>query len=125
MSFYKPRTNSLKDYHQDWSLTCLSNGLLVSGGADGKIKLWDESAGIIQRTMNGHTGRIAALCVLENGFLVSCSTDKTVKIWNQLTGTLKTTLNGHLNSIETMIVLETAVIATGKMNVFILKIEIK
>jgi len=46
------------DYHQDWTLTKLSGGTLVSGANDSIVKIWDESQGTIQRKISGHTGEI-------------------------------------------------------------------
>lgn len=61
-------------------------GLLLSGSADSKIKVWDpwhreeKSKQFPILELNGHTGTV--LCIkYENNQLISGSTDNTIRIW--------------------------------------------
>jgi len=49
---------AMVDYHQDWTLTKLSGGNLVSGASDSIVRIWDESQGTVQRNITGHNGEI-------------------------------------------------------------------
>jgi WD40 repeat protein/serine/threonine protein kinase len=59
------------------------DGTLVSGSADGMIRLWDAAAGTPRGTLRGHTGWVRAVAVRADGLrLASCSDDLTVRIWS-------------------------------------------
>ena len=57
--------------------------MLVSGGADYTVQLWDTDTGKLLTTLTGHTSGIAALTFSPDGItLVSASADGTVLFWN-------------------------------------------
>ena len=77
---------------------------MVSGLANNTIKIWNIEAGIVKRTLIGHTQYISALKVLGNGDLVSGSADVTIKIWDVETGKVKKDMhvNSGINSLEVL-----------------------
>ena len=58
----------------------LDNGDLVSGSADGAIKIWDVENWAVKIEMRAHS-RINSIEILENGDLVSAS-ELSVIIWD-------------------------------------------
>jgi WD repeat and SOF domain-containing protein 1 len=82
--FAKPFLASLS--HDD-GVTCLARNpkrlaSLLSGSADGDVRLWDVAARRCLRRLVGHTGAVRGISVAPSGDLaVSASTDCTVKLW--------------------------------------------
>ena len=57
--------------------------LLVTGDAVGVVKLYDTSAGMVIRTLSGHTSGIESIRYNHAGsFMATASKDKTVRLWN-------------------------------------------
>lgn len=57
--------------------------LLVTGGGDKAINLWEVASGKLVGQMRGHTSDIEAVAFTPNGkFIVSASEDKSVRIWS-------------------------------------------
>ncbi|DBB14873.1 hypothetical protein WJX82_005088 [Trebouxia sp. C0006] len=82
--FAKPFLASLP--HDD-GITCLSRNprrlnSLVSGCADGELRIWDVAAQRPLRNLLGHTSEVKGVSITQDGdACVSCSTDCTVKLW--------------------------------------------
>lgn len=82
--FAKPFLAALP--HED-GITCLARNpkrlnSLLSGAADGDIKLWDIPARRCLRRCIGHTGAVKGISLTPDGeAAVSASTDCTVKLW--------------------------------------------
>ena len=68
------------------SLAVLSDGRVVSGGYDKKVRVWDLSTGKCVRILEGHSDCIRCLVVLSDGRVVSGSADNTFRVWDLLTG---------------------------------------
>lgn len=78
----------------------LNDTILVSGGADHKIIVWDVASGRELRMFSGHTGYINALAISNDGkLLASGSNDRSIKLWNLSTGVALKTLTGHSQSV--------------------------
>ncbi|KAG4067784.1 hypothetical protein HA402_010470 [Bradysia odoriphaga] len=60
--------------------TCLLylNGYLYSGGADGKIKVWNDKLELV-KDINAHDSYIYAICANSKGVIYSSSCDGTIK----------------------------------------------
>jgi WD40 repeat protein len=57
--------------------------ILVTGGADKALNLWNVGSGRLVGRMQGHTSDIEAVAFSPNAkFIVSASEDKSVRIWS-------------------------------------------
>jgi WD40 repeat protein len=64
-----------------------SGSLMATGGAEGRVELWDADRGERVRTLLGHTHRVPALGFTPDGkVLASGSRDRTVRLWDVETG---------------------------------------
>ena len=71
---------------------------LVSGGADGTIRVWEE--GKLIRTISNHTAAVHALAFSPDGeTLASGSADRTVRIWQIGRGRLLKIIRGHHGTV--------------------------
>jgi len=60
---------------------CVHNGLLATGGSDGRVAVYDLEKGIVRRVITDHTDSV--LCVrFDERHLVSCSKDRIVRVYN-------------------------------------------
>lgn len=69
--------------------------LLVSGGADGTVRVWDPATGTLERILRGHSAAVVAVCPLhlDGCKLASAGADATVRVWDPATGALIGVLN--------------------------------
>ena len=57
--------------------------MLVTGGADKALNLWDATSGRLLGQMQGHTSDIESVAFTPNGrFIISASEDRSVRIWS-------------------------------------------
>ena len=82
--------------------------LLVSGGADGAIKLWALPEGKLLATLTGHSGGsvgVAGVAFSSDGkLLASGGADSTIKLWTLPKDKPLTTLGGHTGWITSVAV---------------------
>jgi len=65
----------------------LDGTMLVSGGDDTTIKLWDMQTGGVAKTFHGHTERITSVSISPNcTTIASGSIDETIHLWDIQTG---------------------------------------
>jgi WD40 repeat protein len=58
--------------------------------------LWDAATGVLLRTLEGHSGRVASVAFSpDSKQIVSGSNDKTAKLWDTATGLVLQTLKGN------------------------------
>ncbi len=85
--------------HEDWILAFAfsSDGeLLLSGGIDRVIRMWETKTGDELRTFKGHLGGIRSLSFFSReASILSGSIDHTIKLWNIETGKETQTFRGH------------------------------
>ncbi len=75
--------------------------LIISGGLDGKIKVWQVN-GYLVDTFVGHNGMVSSLSFSSDGnLIVSGSSDQTIKLWHKDDG-LMTTIAGHKEAITSV-----------------------
>jgi len=61
--------------------------LLVTGGTDGMIQIWDAASGQSLRTLRGHTGAVKSLAFHPDGkLLATAGTDKDIRVWDLVAG---------------------------------------
>ena len=92
--------------HDDWvrALAFSSDGvLLVSGGDDTTVKLWDIQTGGVIKTFSGHTSSVSSVSISpDQTTLASGSKDNTIRLWGVWTGECFCTIDGHSDSIKSV-----------------------
>ncbi len=74
--------------------------LLVTGDAEGGLRLWQVATGQLVMNFAGHLGWVWSVAFSPDGqLLASCSSDKTIRLWDVNTGKCLRTLSGHTSSI--------------------------
>lgn len=73
-------------------LAFLGETLLISGGTDHSLRLWDVSSAQQLRLLNNHTAPVTAIAVHTSPdqlpIVVSCGEDKTLRVWQPTIGRL-------------------------------------
>ncbi len=73
------------------------SSLMISGGDDATLILWDPIHGTEIRTFSGHRDWIRAVALPETGQqVVSISDDRTIRIWTVDNGVLEKTISHHM-----------------------------
>ncbi|WP_247370461.1 caspase family protein [Bradyrhizobium sp. CW10] len=71
---------------------------VASGTRDGKILLWNASAGILDRTFEGHSGGVDTMeFSRDDSRVLSSGPDRRMKLWDATTGALLRTFEGDAN----------------------------
>jgi WD40 repeat protein len=79
---------------------CAAGHVLVSGGADATVRLWDPATGRLLTTLCEHTGMVWAVALSADGqLLASGGLDGTVRLWKVQSGRLLATLQGHTAAV--------------------------
>jgi WD40 repeat protein/tRNA A-37 threonylcarbamoyl transferase component Bud32 len=94
--------------HSSWVLALAASPdgqMLVSGGLDDRIIVWDLLSGDADKILSGHTKPINGLAITPNGkTVVSCSDDISIKFWRLSTGSLERSLSVHTRDINSIAV---------------------
>ncbi|KAK3301986.1 WD40-repeat-containing domain protein [Chaetomium strumarium] len=74
--------------------------ILVSGGCDRDVRVWDLSTGNCQHVLRGHTSTVRCLKMSDANTAISGSRDTTLRIWDIRTGLCRNVLVGHQASVR-------------------------
>ena len=93
--------------HADWvnSVAFSPDGKrMLSGGKDGKIKLWEVASGRLIRTLRGHTQDVNAVAFSPDGAYVLSGGggDASVKLWDIATGQFIRFFIGHTRAVASV-----------------------
>ncbi|MDO8999817.1 MAG: WD40 repeat domain-containing protein [Bacteroidota bacterium] len=101
------KASSLKKQSETPEVTWVDNvifnkasNLIISGGHNDMIKIWDVATGGLIKQFAGHEDWVYDICLsTDEKYIYSGSLDKTIKIWDIASGKQITTLKGHTDGI--------------------------
>jgi len=104
------KASSLKKQIETPEVTWVDNAifnktstLLISGGHDNIIKLWDVNTGGLIKQFAGHDDWVYDICLsVDEKYIYSASLDKTIKVWDISSGKLIATLKGHSDGVVSL-----------------------
>lgn len=95
---YAPKQSDICCASEGWGN---ASALVISGGCDKQLRVWDVKSGYCIYVLDGHTSTIRCMRVLHNRpIAVTGSRDRTVRVWDVRRGKLLRTLNGHEGSVR-------------------------
>ncbi|KAI4197445.1 MAG: hypothetical protein LQ348_002164 [Seirophora lacunosa] len=74
--------------------------ILVSGGCDRDVRVWDMATGASVHTLRGHTSTVRCLKMSTARIAISGSRDTTLRVWDLVSGTCTSVLMGHQASVR-------------------------
>lgn len=75
--------------------------VVVSGGCDRDVRVWDLKSGACKHVLRGHTSTVRCMRVIDGRpIAVSGSRDATLRVWNIETGQSMHLLSGHEHSVR-------------------------
>ncbi|MEI2579562.1 WD40 repeat domain-containing protein [Scytonema sp. PRP1] len=87
-----------------WDITFSPDGrLLVSGGRDGTLRLWNVQDGQSIHVLEGHTHDVYGVAIsADSQLLVSTGEDQTVRLWHLQSGRNLKTLRGYTGGVHSL-----------------------
>jgi F-box and WD-40 domain protein CDC4 len=74
--------------------------ILVSGGCDRDVRVWNMATGTIIHVLRGHTSTVRCVKMSDSTTAISGSRDTTLRIWDIERGICKHVLVGHISSVR-------------------------
>ncbi|KAG9294167.1 hypothetical protein G9A89_021526 [Geosiphon pyriformis] len=82
-----------------WALQYFDE-ILVSGGCDRDVRVWDIKTGQCNHVLRGHTSTVRSLKMKDNKIAVSGSRDTSLRVWDIKEGRMLHLLIGHQASVR-------------------------
>ncbi|MBR7832959.1 trypsin-like peptidase domain-containing protein [Actinospica durhamensis] len=111
------------------TLCALTDGyggtVLVTGGDDGAVKLWDETSTRPLGTLPGHEGAVSAVCTVRTRdggvLLISGGEDRSVRVWDPRTQQEIAVMTGHDDAVTALCEIpgrpgSTGLVASGSLD---------
>ena len=98
-----------------WAMAVLPDGRVVTGGDDGRVRVWDPAtAGAAPLELGSHDGRVRAVAVLPDGRVVTGGDDGRVRVWDPAAaGAAPLELDRHDGPVSAVAVLPDGRVVTG------------
>lgn len=81
----------------------LGEAMIVSGGSDKTIKIWDLETGVLQHTLKGHRQSLLSVILSADGqYLASGSGDGIIQLWNAASGTPLLSIVAHTEPLVSL-----------------------
>lgn len=74
--------------------------ILVSGGCDRDVRVWNMATGASVHTLRGHTSTVRCLKMSNSRTAISGSRDTTLRVWDLTSGNCTNVLMGHQASVR-------------------------
>lgn len=82
-----------------WALA-LRGDILISGGCDKDVRVWDLAKFQCTQILHGHQSTVRCLKIVSDRIAVSGARDNTVRVWDIVDGTCKYVLDDHESSVR-------------------------
>ncbi|KAE8369541.1 WD40-repeat-containing domain protein [Aspergillus caelatus] len=86
-----------------WSLALREDkNLLITGGTEGELRIWNIETKSVMRSLKGHTATVRSLLIVDDTTLISGSRDSTICIWDLDSDATnpKLILKGHTKTVR-------------------------
>ena len=93
-----------------WALDFIDD-VLVSGGCDRDVRVWNIKTGEMLHRMAGHTSTVRCLRMIDETTCVTGSRDNSLRIWDIERGQCLRVMRGHTGSIRCLAVHDTRVVS--------------
>ena len=95
------------------AVAVLPDGRVVTGGGDGRVRLWDPQQPGRPTELGGHDGAVRGAAVLPDGRVVTGGVDRRVRLWDPQQPGLATELGGHDDGVSAVAGLPDGRVVTG------------
>ncbi len=105
------RWRALREGHSGWVNTVAlgrlgAHGVIVSGGDDSSVRVWDAASGECQAVLEKHSGGVRSVALGRLGardVIVSGGDDNSVRVWDAASGECQAVLEGHSGGVNTAV----------------------
>lgn len=102
-SSFKKQAETIEVTWVDNAIFNKASNLLISGGHDDMIKMWDVNTGGLIKQFAGHNDWVYDICLsADEKYIYSASLDKTIKVWDIASGKQVATLKGHSDGVVSL-----------------------